>query len=78
MTETQKNNPLHGITLEQLLTALVEIYGWEQLGQLIPIRCFTQDPTIKSSLNFLRKTEWARLKVEQLYLKQLRKSKNPR
>lgn len=78
MTETQKNNPLHGITLEQLLTALVEIYGWEQLGQQIPIRCFTQDPTIKSSLNFLRKTEWARLKVEQLYLKQLRKSKNPR
>lgn len=78
MTETQKNNPLHGITLEQLLTALVEIYGWEQLGQQIPIRCFTRDPTIKSSLNFLRKTEWARLKVEQLYLKQLRKSKNPR
>ena len=78
MTEAQKNNPLHGITLEQLLTELVENFGWEQLGQLIPIRCFTQDPTIKSSLNFLRKTEWARLKVEQLYLKQLRKSKNPR
>lgn len=75
MTDVQNNNPLHGITLEQLLTALVEFYGWDKLGQLIPIRCFTQDPTIKSSLNFLRKTEWARLKVEQLYLKQLRKSK---
>lgn len=78
MTETQKNNPLHGITLEQILTALVENYGWEQLGQLIPIRCFNQDPSIKSSLNFLRKTEWARLKVEQLYLKQLRKTKGQR
>lgn len=78
MTETQKNNPLHGVTLEQILTALVENYGWEQLGQLIPIRCFNQDPSIKSSLNFLRKTEWARLKVEQLYLKQLRKTKGQR
>lgn len=78
MTETQKNNPLHGVTLEQILTALVESYGWEQLGQLIPIRCFNQDPSIKSSLNFLRKTEWARLKVEQLYLKQLRKTKGQR
>ena len=78
MTETQKNNPLHGVTLEQILTALVESYGWEQLGKLIPIRCFNQDPSIKSSLNFLRKTEWARLKVEQLYLKQLRKTKGQR
>ncbi len=75
MTDTQQNNPLHGITLEQILIALVEKHGWEKLGQLIQIRCFNQDPSIKSSLNFLRKTEWARLKVEQLYLKQLRKSK---
>lgn len=78
MTDTQQNNPLHGITLEQILIALVEKHGWEKLGQLIQIRCFNQDPSIKSSLNFLRKTEWARLKVEQLYLKQLRNTKGQR
>ncbi len=78
MTDTQQNNPLHGITLEQILIALVEKHGWEKLGQLIQIRCFNQDPSIKSSLNFLRKTEWARLKVEQLYLKQLRNPKGQR
>ncbi|OEF25862.1 VF530 family DNA-binding protein [Vibrio rumoiensis] len=65
---SQTNNPLHGITLEKLLTELVEHYGWEQLGQMINIRCFTSDPSIKSSLKFLRKTEWARVKVEQLYI----------
>ncbi|MGO2508909.1 VF530 family protein [Vibrio hibernica] len=65
---TQNNNPLHGITLEKLLTELVAHYGWEQLGQIINIRCFQSDPSIKSSLKFLRKTEWARTKVEQLYI----------
>lgn len=68
MPDSQKNNPLHGITLEQILTELVEFYGWEKLGKLINIRCFNQDPSIKSSLPFLRKTEWARTKVEGLYL----------
>ncbi len=68
MSTEQKNNPLHGITLERLLTELVDLYGWERLGQLINIRCFQQDPSIKSSLKFLRKTPWARVKVEQLYL----------
>ncbi|MFH0257297.1 VF530 family DNA-binding protein [Vibrio rumoiensis] len=65
---TQSNNPLHGITLEKLLTELVEHYGWERLGEMINIRCFQSDPSIKSSLKFLRKTEWARTKVEQLYI----------
>jgi len=66
---TQTNNPLHGITLEKILIELVEQYGWEELGYRINIRCFTQDPSIKSSLKFLRKTEWARTKVENLYIK---------
>lgn len=65
---TQTNNPLHGITLEKLLTEMVDYYGWEELGARINIRCFTQDPSIKSSLKFLRKTPWARSKVEALYL----------
>ncbi|MBD1576127.1 MULTISPECIES: VF530 family protein [Vibrio] len=65
---SQNNNPLHGITLEKLLTELVEHYGWEQLGQMVNIRCFTSDPSIKSSLKFLRKTEWARVKVENIYI----------
>ena len=59
---------LHGITLESVLTRLVEYYGWEQLGQRIDLNCFTKDPSIKSSLKFLRKTPWARSKVEELYL----------
>lgn len=67
MTE-QKNNPLHGISLEALLTTLVEKYGWQELGQEIDIRCFNFEPSIKSSLTFLRKTPWARKKVEDLYL----------
>lgn len=66
--DTQKNNPLHGITLEQLLTHLVEQYGWEYLDEQIRINCFKFDPSIKSSLTFLRKTPWARTKVENLYL----------
>ncbi|MDB2385758.1 VF530 family protein [Shewanella sp.] len=66
---TQVNNPLHGIKLETLLTELVEHYGWEELGERINVRCFKHDPSIKSSLRFLRKTLWAREKVEYLYLK---------
>jgi len=68
MTIEQPNNPLHGITLETILTRLVEKYGWEELGSRITIKCFTIDPSIKSSLKFLRKTPWARKKVEDLYL----------
>lgn len=66
---TQANNPLHGITLETLLTELVDRLGWEELGRLVAIRCFTHDPSIKSSLKFLRKEQWARDKVERLYIK---------
>lgn len=61
-------DPLHGKTLEQILLELIDFYGWEQLGNMITIRCFTHDPSIKSSLKFLRKTPWARAKVENLYL----------
>jgi len=65
--EFKPKDPLHGITLEKLLTELVEAYGWAELGQRIEIRCFNFDPSIKSSLQFLRKTPWARKKVEELY-----------
>ncbi len=68
MCNQQANNPLHGITLEQIVKNLVEYYGWEELGMRIDIRCFNSDPSVKSSLNFLRKTPWARKKVEGLYL----------
>lgn len=64
----QPNNPLHGVKLADILEFLVETYGWEELGSMISIRCFQIDPSIKSSLKFLRKTPWAREKVEQLYL----------
>jgi len=64
----QQNNPLHGFTLEQIINKLVEHYGWEQLGQRITINCFTLDPSVKSSLKFLRKTPWARKKVEDLFV----------
>jgi uncharacterized protein (DUF2132 family) len=67
----QVNNPLHGITLEKMLTELVEDYGWEQLGEQIAIRCFLNEPSIKSSLKFLRKTAWARQQLEELYLAQM-------
>ncbi|MBZ9626616.1 VF530 family protein [Psychroflexus sp. CAK57W] len=67
--ETQKNNPLHGITLEQILVDLEAFYGWKGLGERINIRCFKENPSIKSSLKFLRKTPWARTKVEQLYIR---------
>ena len=69
----QSNDPLHGKTLEFIVTELVAHFGWEELGERINIRCFTFDPSIKSSLTFLRKTPWARDKVEQLYLKTIRK-----
>ena len=68
----QPRNPLHGLTLETLLGALVAHYGWAGLGERIDIRCFTSDPSIASSLKFLRKTPWAREKVESLYLFMLR------
>jgi uncharacterized protein (DUF2132 family) len=66
--ENQPNNPLHGITLENVLIKLVDQYGWEALGDRIPINCFLHDPSIKSSLTFLRKTPWARKKVEDLFV----------
>lgn len=68
MTHLQPNNPLHGITLEQMLVYLVEYYGFEQMAFRIPVKCFSINPSIKSSLVFLRKTPWARKKVEDLYL----------
>jgi len=68
MHHAQANNPLHGITLETILTQLVERLGWEEMGRIIDIRCFNYDPSIKSSLQFLRRTPWARAKVETLYL----------
>ncbi len=71
MSDIQPKNPLHGVTLEMILTDLVEHYGWEELGQTINIKCFTHEPGIKSSLKFLRKTPWAREKVEGLYLRRL-------
>ena len=71
----QANNPLHGKTLEAIVTELAEGYGWPELGQQIPIRCFTHDPSVASSLKFLRKTPWARAKVESLYLFMLREKR---
>ena len=68
----QRSNPLHGLTLETVLKALVEHFGWDELGERIPVRCFTHDPSVASSLKFLRKTPWAREKVEGLYLFMLR------
>lgn len=68
----QARNPLHGVTLERILTELVEHVGWEAMGRRIRIRCFTSDPSIASSLKFLRKTPWAREKVEEMYLFMLR------
>jgi uncharacterized protein (DUF2132 family) len=72
---TQPRNPLHGLTLEAILTALVAHYGWPGLGERIAVRCFTQDPSIASSLKLLRKTPWAREKVESLYLFMLREKR---
>lgn len=69
--EQQPNNPLHGKTLEAILLFLVEHYGWDELGYRIPVNCFINNPSIKSSLTFLRKTPWARKKVEDLYLESI-------
>ncbi|WP_295857641.1 VF530 family protein [uncultured Xylophilus sp.] len=71
----QPRNPLHGVTLEALVAALVDHFGWDELAQQVPVRCFTHDPSIPSSLRFLRKTPWAREKVESLYLFMLREQR---
>nr|WP_315490364.1 VF530 family protein [uncultured Rhodoferax sp.] len=75
MTAPQPRNPLHGKTLEAIVTELAAHYGWEGLGQRIPVRCFTFEPSVSSSLKFLRKTPWAREKVEGLYLFMLREAR---
>ena len=75
MSQEQPNNPLHGVTLKVIVTELVETYGFETLSQKVSIRCFTHDPSIRSSLKFLRRTPWAREKVENLYLWHLREKK---
>ena len=74
----QARNPLHGLTLEAIVTALVAHYGWEELGRRIPLRCFTHEPSINSSLRLQRKTTWAREKVEGLYLFMLREQRRAR
>lgn len=76
--EPQPNNPLHGVKLADIVAHLVEVYGWKELGERITIRCFTHDPSVNSSLKFLRKTPWARERVEGLYLKSLRDAKKKR
>ena len=72
VVKTQRNNPLHGLTLEVILTSLVSHFGWRDLAERIPVRCFSSDPSMSSSLKFLRKTPWARDKVESLYAFMLR------
>ena len=74
MTDQKPNDPLHGITLEMILTRLVEQYGWDEMGKVVKIKCFNNYPSIKSSLQFLRKTPWARSKVEALYLRYIRET----
>lgn len=76
MTEIHHKDPLHGVTLAALLAWLVENLGWKAMGEEVPIKCFTNDPSIKSSLKFLRRTPWARKKVETLYLQEKQKA-NP-
>ena len=73
MEQGQANNPLHGITLQKIVELLVDYYGFDTLGELIKIKCFNENPSVKSSLTFLRKTDWARKKVEELYIKTLPK-----
>ncbi|MCX5767150.1 MAG: VF530 family protein [Gemmatimonadetes bacterium] len=72
------SNPLHGVTLERMLTEMVEWYGWERMGRRVKIACFTTDPSVSSSLKFLRRTPWARDKVEQLYLEMYHKRNKPK
>ena len=74
-TQEQPGNPLHGLTLEAIVRELEAYFGWVELGQRIPVRCFTHDPSVNSSLKFLRKTPWAREKVEWLYLFMLREKR---
>lgn len=77
MSEMDKpKDPLHGVKLEQIITELYEAYGWAELGRCIPIRCFTHDPSVKSSLTFLRRTPWARAKVEEMYVWHLSQDHN--
>ena len=76
MQNNISKDPLHGITLQRILEILVDFYGFDTLGELIKIKCFTDNPSIKSSLTFLRKTDWARKKVEELYIKTLPKLSN--
>lgn len=71
--ENQKNNPLHGITLQKIVEQLIDFYGFDTLGELIKIKCFNENPSVKSSLTFLRKTDWARKKVEELYIQSIPK-----
>lgn len=73
---TQANNPLHAITLEKIVVALVDHYGWDKLAQKVNINCFKSDPSVKSSLKFLRKTPWARTEVENLYLATFAKNRD--
>jgi uncharacterized protein (DUF2132 family) len=73
MEKQQSKDPLHGITLQRILEQLVDYYGFDTLGELIKIKCFTDNPSIKSSLTFLRKTDWARKKVEELYVRTIPK-----
>lgn len=75
MEKQQSKDPLHGITLQRILEQLVDYYGFDTLGELIKIKCFTDNPSIKSSLTFLRKTDWARKKVEELYVRTIPKFK---
>lgn len=69
--QKQHNNQLHGVKLVDIIERLVEKHGWEKMGEMLPIRCFTHDPSVKSSLKFLRKTPWARDKVEKMYMQTL-------
>ena len=75
MENTKSKDPLHGITLLKILEQLIDHYGFDSLGELIKIKCFTDNPSLKSSLTFLRKTEWARKQVEELYIKSVNKFK---
>ncbi len=75
MEQQKSKDPLHGITLQKIVEQLVDFYGFDTLGELMKIKCFTDNPTIKSSLTFLRKTDWARKKVEELYIRTLPKLK---
>ena len=75
MSDPHENNPMHGVTLEMILNRLVDNYGWEELGIRIQIRCFSRDPSVKSSLKFIRKTPLARTKVENLYINMIKKAR---